>query len=61
MICPADYGRRTHSKITIDRVPSRKFIHGGAIMERIYDICYGTDVHKNLSSPVSKTDVKDAE
>ena len=31
-----------------DRVPCRKFIHGGAIMDKIYDNCCGIDVHKKL-------------
>ena len=34
--------------MTIDRVPSRKFIHGGASMKRVYDNCCGIDVHKKL-------------
>ena len=34
--------------MTIDRVPSRKFIYGGASMKRVYDKCCGIDVHKKL-------------
>ena len=34
--------------MTTDRVPCRKFIHGGAIMDKIYDNCCGIDVHKKL-------------
>ena len=47
-ICPAACGRRTYSKIITDRVPCSKFIHGGAIMDKIYDNCCGIDVHKKL-------------
>jgi len=34
--------------MTIDRVPCRKFIPGGVIMDKIYDKCCGIDVHKKL-------------
>ena len=34
--------------MTTDRVPCRKFILGGAIMDKIYDNCCGIDVHKKL-------------
>ena len=34
--------------MTTGRVPCRKFIRGGAIMDKIYDKCCGIDVHKKL-------------
>ena len=32
----------------IDKVPCRKLIRGGGIMEKVYDKCCGIDVHKKL-------------
>lgn len=47
--CPVFADKRTHSKIIIDREPSRKFLFKGDItMRKVYDNCCGIDVHKKL-------------
>lgn len=41
-----------------DRIPCRKFIHGSAVMDKIYDNCCGIDVHKKFIVACFKKDNK---